>query len=60
MNTPVAKRNAEDAPAVAETVPIMEARVRLSELVNRAAFGGERIVITRNGKPVAVISGAAA
>jgi prevent-host-death family protein len=30
-----------------------EARARLAELLNRVAFGGERILIERHGKPVA-------
>ena len=32
-----------------------EAREMLSELVNRAAFGDERVVLTRHGKEMAVI-----
>jgi prevent-host-death family protein len=31
------------------------ARAKFSELVNRAAFGKERVVLTRHGKPVAVM-----
>ena len=41
-------------------VSIAEAKARFSELVNRAAYGGERIVITKHGKPVAVLSAPAA
>jgi prevent-host-death family protein len=32
-----------------------EARDRFSEVVNRAAFGKERVVVTKNGKPVAAL-----
>ncbi len=34
---------------------ISEARGEFSELVNRAAFGGERVLLTRHGKSVAAI-----
>jgi len=33
-----------------------QARERFAELINRAAFANERIVITRHGKPLAEIS----
>ena len=32
-----------------------EAREKLSELINRAAFGGERLTLTRRGKALAAI-----
>lgn len=32
-----------------------EARDRFSEVVNEAAFGDERVVLTRHGKPIAAI-----
>lgn len=40
-----------------QTTPysIAEARENFSEIINRVAFGGERIVITRHGKPIAAI-----
>jgi prevent-host-death family protein len=37
-------------------VSIAEAKARFSELVNRAGYGGERIIITKHGKPIAVLS----
>lgn len=37
------------------TVSSVEARDSLSELLNRAAFGKERLVLTRRGKPVAAL-----
>jgi prevent-host-death family protein len=38
-----------------EHVSTAEARNRLADLINRAAFGQERIVLTRRGKPVAAL-----
>lgn len=38
-----------------ETINLADAKARLSELVERAA-AGERLVITKRGKPVAEIS----
>jgi prevent-host-death family protein len=32
-----------------------EARDRFSEVINEAAFGDERVVLTRHGKPIAAI-----
>jgi prevent-host-death family protein len=47
----------DDKAAKREEVPVVEARNRLGELLDRAGFLGERIVITRNGKPlVALVS----
>ena len=37
----------------ATTVNIAEAKRRLSELVGRVAFGGDRVLITRRGRPMA-------
>lgn len=39
-----------------EKVSIADAKARFSELVNRVAYGHEQIVITKRGKPVAVLS----
>ncbi len=36
-------------------IPTAEARERLSELVNRAAYGKERVLLSRRGKPVAAV-----
>jgi len=36
-------------------VSTAEARERLAELINRAAFGGERVTLTRRGKALAAI-----
>ena len=40
---------------MSETKRISEARGEFSELVNRAAYRHERVVLTRHGKPVAAI-----
>ena len=37
------------------TVPAAELRNRGSEIINAVAYGHERIVLTRHGKPVAAI-----
>lgn len=39
------------------TMTAQEARERWSELMNRAHYRGEEIVITKNGKPIAKIVG---
>ncbi len=38
-----------------ETVPFTEAKAHLSELVERVRAERDRIVLTRNGRPVAVL-----
>ena len=38
-------------------IPATEAREQISEVISRVAYGGERVVISRNGKAqVAVVS----
>jgi prevent-host-death family protein len=36
-------------------IPVTQAREELAELINRVAYGHERIVLTRHSKPVAGI-----
>ncbi|MEV5709062.1 type II toxin-antitoxin system Phd/YefM family antitoxin [Actinoallomurus sp. NPDC052274] len=36
-------------------VPVTQARADLAELVNRVGYTGERIVLTRHGKPLAAL-----
>ena len=36
-------------------VSTAEARARLSELINRAAYGSERVILTRRGKALAAV-----
>lgn len=45
----------KDDAEVGESVPVVEVQRRLSELMNRVAFGGERLVLTRNGKQTAAL-----
>ncbi len=42
-----------------QEVPVTQARAALSDLVNRVVYGGERVVLTRHGRPVAAIVSAA-
>lgn len=36
-------------------IPVTQARADLAELVNRVAYSGEQVVLTRHGKPVAAL-----
>lgn len=36
-------------------VPVTEARAQFSELISRVGYGGERIVITRHGRPLVAL-----
>lgn len=40
-------------------VPVTQARAEFADLVNRVVYGGERIVVTRHGKPIAALVSAA-
>jgi prevent-host-death family protein len=40
---------------VAFDIPVTQARSDLAELVNRVAYSGERVVLTRHGKPLAAL-----
>ena len=42
-----------------EQIPVTQARAELAELVNRVAYAGERIELTRHGKLVASLVSAA-
>ena len=39
--------------ATAESVNVAEAKRRLSDLLGRVAYGGETVLITRRGRPMA-------
>ena len=39
--------------AVVESVNVAEAKKRLSDLLGRVAYGGETVLITRRGRPMA-------
>ncbi len=36
-------------------IPVTEARGQLTELVNRVAYSGDHITLTRHGRPMAVL-----
>ncbi len=38
-----------------ETIPVTEAKAHLSDLVDRTSREHERFVLTRNGRPVAIL-----
>ena len=40
---------------MSETLPLSVVKARLSELVDRVAAEDDRIVVTRNGRPAAVL-----
>lgn len=42
-----------------QQIPVTQARAELAELVNRVAYAGERIELTRHGKVVAALVSAA-
>ncbi|WP_306211865.1 type II toxin-antitoxin system Phd/YefM family antitoxin [Actinoplanes sp. RD1] len=44
---------------MAHEVPVTQARAEFADLINRASYGGERIVIARHGKPIAALISAA-
>lgn len=39
-----------------KTISVAEAKKHLSELLGRVAYGGEQIMITKRGKPMAVLA----
>ncbi|WP_405735794.1 type II toxin-antitoxin system Phd/YefM family antitoxin [Streptomyces sp. NBC_01537] len=44
---------------MAHEVPVTQARAELAELINRVVYGGERVVLTRHGKPLVALVSAA-
>lgn len=40
---------------ISKEVSVAEAKKHLSELLGRVAYGGERIMISKRGKPMAVL-----
>jgi len=41
--------------AVAAAVTVADARSGLADILNRVAYGGERLIVTRHGKELAAI-----
>ncbi|MEB3962358.1 type II toxin-antitoxin system Phd/YefM family antitoxin [Streptomyces kunmingensis] len=44
---------------MAYEIPVTQARAELAELINRVVYGGERVVVTRHGKPLVGLVSAA-
>jgi prevent-host-death family protein len=44
---------------MAYEVPVTQARAEFADLVNRVVYGGERVVVTRHGKPLVALVSAA-
>lgn len=44
---------------MAHEIPVTQARAELAELINRVVYGGERVVLTRHGKPLVGLVSAA-
>ena len=40
-------------------IPVTQARAEFADLVNRVVYGGERVVLTRHGKPLVALVPAA-
>lgn len=38
-----------------KTLPVAEARSQLADLLNEVAYGGQSVIVTRRGKPLAAI-----
>lgn len=45
--------------SMAYEIPVTQARAELADLINRVVYGGERVVVTRHGKPLAALVSAA-
>jgi len=44
---------------MAYEIPVTQARAELADLINRVGYGGERVVVTRHGKPLVALVSAA-
>ncbi len=45
--------------SMAYEIPVTQARAELADLINRVVYGGERVVVTRHGKPLVGLVSAA-
>lgn len=36
-------------------IPVTQARAEFADLINRVVYGGERVVVTRHGKPIVAL-----
>ncbi|WP_419992922.1 type II toxin-antitoxin system Phd/YefM family antitoxin [Streptomyces boninensis] len=44
---------------MAYEIPVTQARAELADLINRVVYGGERVLLTRHGKPLVALVSAA-
>ncbi|MDN3259241.1 type II toxin-antitoxin system Phd/YefM family antitoxin [Streptomyces sp. CSDS2] len=44
---------------MAYEIPVTQARAELADLINRVVYGGERVVVSRHGKPLVALVSAA-
>ncbi|MEU4210205.1 type II toxin-antitoxin system Phd/YefM family antitoxin [Streptomyces sp. NPDC026206] len=44
---------------MAYEIPVTQARSELADLINRVVYGGERVIVTRHGKPLIALVSAA-
>ncbi|MEU6814238.1 type II toxin-antitoxin system Phd/YefM family antitoxin [Streptomyces sp. NPDC046860] len=44
---------------MAYEIPVTQARAELADLINRVVYGGERVTVTRHGKPLVALVSAA-
>ncbi|MEV6167361.1 type II toxin-antitoxin system Phd/YefM family antitoxin [Streptomyces sp. NPDC051954] len=44
---------------MAYEIPVTQARAELADLINKVVYGGERVVVTRHGKPLVALVSAA-
>ena len=44
---------------MAYEIPVTQARAEFADLVNRVVYGGERVIVTRHGKPIVALVPAA-
>ncbi|MBY8864866.1 type II toxin-antitoxin system Phd/YefM family antitoxin [Streptomyces sennicomposti] len=44
---------------MAYEIPVTRARAELADLINRVVYAGERVVVTRHGKPLVALVSAA-
>ena len=40
---------------MAYEIPVTQARAEFADLINRVVYGGERVVVTRHGKPLVAL-----
>ena len=45
--------------SMAYEIPVTQARAELADLINKVVYGGERVVVTRHGKPLIALVSAA-